>query len=262
MKKVVLIAYGIVYLCAACLLAGCGGGNPTPSEIKVIIESPRPTESAGVRATGSKSMESGKPSSSQSSSSQPSGSQPSGSQSSGSQPSGSESGSSQPSGSQPSGSQSGGSSQSPQASGGQKTVEPQQLISKEEAEALLGETVKGGETKEQPALGIKTVVYSPEKQDSKGFIKVSIIEKSALSSKGADKPDGVFQAVNGALGDPKSSESGIGDQAFETAPALHIMAGEYYISIAAGGEDPQKAKEVLKTAGRLAVNNMKKLQGQ
>ena len=257
MKKVVLIAFGFVYLCAACLLAGCGGGNPTPSEIKVIIESPRPTESAGVRATGSKSMESGKPSSSQSSSSQPSGSQPSGSQSSSSQPSSSQSGSSQPSGSQ-----TGGSSQSPQASGGQKTVEPQQLISKEEAEALLGETVKEGEAKEQPALGIKTVVYSPEKQDSKAFIKVSIIEKSALSAKGADKPDGIFQAVNGALGDPKSSESGIGDEAFETAPALHIMAGEYYISIAAGGEDPQKAKEVLKTAGRLAVNNMKKLQGQ
>ncbi len=207
-----------------------------------------------------------------------------------------------------------GSSQSPQAnssdskqasgSGGSesKKIKPEQLISKEDAVTLIGESVKAGVSEEYPLLGLSTSFYAPEKPDSKSYLQVCLIQQSALkqgsgesgqsggsgesgksgesggSESGQQKESGggsggsggeemspktLYEGLKKLFSDPNTALTGrIGDDIFISAQGISILSGEHCIVILMSCSDPTKAEEALKKAGELAISNLKRIQGE
>jgi hypothetical protein len=189
---------------------------------------------------------------------------------------------------------SGSGGQSGEQSGGQ-SIDPKQLISKEEAAALMKENVKDAVTTEQTSLGLKIGFYAPEKSDSKNYLEIVVLQKpqggggqsgggsqeggSASSSPGQSQGQGggqggggsqgseispamIFEVLKKSMADPNSAEVlHIGDDTFATAPGMVLLSGEYCIYVSAGGTDPAAAKETTKKAAELIVSNLKRIQG-
>ena len=182
-----------------------------------------------------------------------------------------------------------------------QTIEPKQLISREEAAQLIGEAVKDGADQDQEILGMKICFYAAENIDSKGYIQIAIIQSGVLSagsskgSEGSDSskgsgnepggsegtkekgssentsqesqeelsPKGIYEALKKAMKDLNAPDTGrIGDDAFISAQSMCILLGDYYIIVAAGSSDPAKVTEIVKMAGELAVRNIKRIQGK
>ncbi len=182
-------------------------------------------------------------------------------------------------------------SQSGGQSGGQ-TIEPNQLISKEEAAALLKEAVKDAVTTEQSSLGLKTGFYAPEKSDSKSYLEIVVMQKPQSGGQGGGGSQGsggtssspsqsqggssggggsqggeispamIFEALKKSMADPNSTEVlHIGDDTFVTSPGIVLLSGEYCIYVSAGATDLAAAKETVKKAAELIVSNLKRIQG-
>lgn len=137
-------------------------------------------------------------------------------------------------------------------------IEPEQLISKEEAATLLGEAVKDGEKTGQQVVGQKICVYEAEDENSFRFLQISLVQQAYMPDNGMT-PNSTYEATVGAFdGD---EVDGIGDKAVFATPGLHIMAEGYYISIAGGNSDDDAVRAVLKEAGMLAVKHLKEILG-
>jgi len=142
-------------------------------------------------------------------------------------------------------------------------IEPEQLISKSEAEQLLGEAVKEGEKKEQPVVGQKICFYDAQNEDSLSFLQISITQTAFMKSSG-QTPESIYEATKEAIietGEQRSI-SGVGDEYFFGTPGLHILKDGYYLCIAAGSSDGSKVRQVLEQAGALAVANLQKALGR
>jgi hypothetical protein len=136
-------------------------------------------------------------------------------------------------------------------------IEPEQLISKQEAEDLLGETVKDGEKSEQPAVGQKICFYDMPYRDSAYFIQISITQEAAMP--GANQSvEGIYTSMKEALMETAEQKSidGVGDEYFFGTPGLHILKDGYYICIAAGNTNDDRVLDILEKAGTLAVKNL------
>jgi len=142
-------------------------------------------------------------------------------------------------------------------------IEPEQLISKQEAEQLLGEAVKEGEKKEQPVVGQKICFYDAQNEDSESFLQISITQEAFMKS-GSQTPESIYETTKEALietGEQRSI-SGVGEEYFFGTPGLHILKDGYYLCIAADNSDNSKVQEILDQAGALAVANLKKALGR
>ncbi len=191
-----------------------------------------------------------------------------------------------------------GSEQAPQSSGSQgMKIKPEQLISKEDANTLLGETVKEGMDDEYPQLGLSSCYYAPENQESKNYLQISILQKeeqqggqSGGSESSSQPSESSSQSQSGQPSQP--SESGgqggsemspktlyegfkkifsdanaavtghIGDDIFVSGKSISILSGEYCIIISVGSGDPAAAEAMLKNAAEMAVGNLKRIQGE
>ena len=179
---------------------------------------------------------------------------------------------------------------SSQSQGQAQMIKPEQLISKDEAATLLGETVKDGAKGEYPLLGMNMCFYAAEKADSKGYLQVAIIQmgsaggqeqseessqpsesQSSQSSESAGGGGGeeemsaktLYEGFKKLFSDPNTALTGrIGEDAFVSAQGMSILSGEYYIYIAAGSADPTQMQAIVKAAAELAVNNLKRIQGE
>lgn len=196
----------------------------------------------------------------------------------------------------------GGGSQQPQANGANsaqasesagaesKKIKPEQLISKEDANKLIGETVKAGVEDEYPQIGLSSCYYAPENQDSKNYIQISVLQKKeqkdGQSDDSSSKPsESSSQSQSGEQGQsgggeemsPKTLYEGlkkiymdanaavtghIGDDIFVSGKSISILSGEYCIIISAGNADPTLAETILKDAAEMAVGNLKRIQGK
>jgi hypothetical protein len=197
------------------------------------------------------------------------------------------------------------SSDSQQASGSGESqsqqIKPEQLISKDDAAMLIGESVKAGVSEEYPLLGLSSNFYAPEKEDSKSYLQVCLIQQSALKqggggeqSGGSDQssqkesqssseqsgqsesgggsggsggeemtPKSLYEGLKKLFSDPNAAITGrIGDDIFISAQGISVLSGEYCIIILIGNSDPAKTQEMLKKAGEMAVSNLKRIQGQ
>ncbi len=189
------------------------------------------------------------------------------------------------------------SAQASESSGSQASkIKPEQLISKEDANKLIGEAVKAGVDDEYPQLGLSSCYYAPENQDSKNYLQISILQKkeqqggqsggsesssqpSASSSQSQSSgqqsesggsgggeemsPKNLYEGFKKIFMDANAAVTGhIGDDIFISGKSISILSGEYCIIISAGNADPALAETILKDAAEMAVANLKRIQGK
>ncbi len=138
-------------------------------------------------------------------------------------------------------------------------IEPEQLISKQEAQDILGVMVDEGEKTQMESSGQKTLYYDVQEGDI-GFLQISLTQPATRPQGSTITPEELYQSAKVGLDDTSDADiSGIGDECFTGTPGLHIVSDGYYIVIAAGNSDNTAVQEVLKKAGELAVGNLKAL---
>lgn len=179
------------------------------------------------------------------------------------------------------------------ASSEEPIIKPEQLISKEEAVTLVGESVKTGVTDTYPLLGLESCFYAVENSESNGYLQICVIQKGALSggeggsesssqpsqsqssqsseSQGGTSssdqqellPKTIYEGLKKLFSDPNTTVTGrIGDDTFISAQGISIISGEYCIIILTGGTDTTKTQDVLKQAGELAIVNLQRIKGE
>jgi hypothetical protein len=132
-------------------------------------------------------------------------------------------------------------------------IEPEQLISKEEAAGIAGD-VKDGKKTEQKAVGQKICFY--ETANASDFLQISLTQ-TAFMDNDFNTPESIYMTTKDAVADEEQDTAdGIGDEYFFGTPGLHILYKDYYICIAAGSSDSAKVRDMLKQAGALAVSNL------
>lgn len=136
-----------------------------------------------------------------------------------------------------------------------KLIEPEALISQEEAAAILGQPVHNGEKKETKAVGLKLCIYTGKK-DAK-FLQIGLTQQAFMPANG-QSPQAIYTSLKNNLPTPISVE-GIGDEAFIAPPGLHILKNGYYITLAVGNSADAKNQALLKSTGNTAVENLEKL---
>ena len=145
---------------------------------------------------------------------------------------------------------------------GDKLIEPNQLISRVEAEAFVGEALKEGQYDEKPAVGMKKCFYGAASADSGKFFQISIQQTAFMPEAARDagkNPKSIFDSTKNILAEGRIDLNGLGDEAFIGSIALHILKGDYYITIRVGNPDGKENRKELEEAGRKALENLQKL---
>lgn len=137
----------------------------------------------------------------------------------------------------------------------QTLIEPCELITKSDAESLLGEPVKAAEKSEQKVVGMKLCMYNPADEASESFLQVMLTQKAFMKPDGIP-PSAIFHSIREAQSEGRTDLEGFGDEAFIATGGLYILIDEYYISIGAGNTDRPQIRERLKAAGKTAVDNL------
>ena len=141
-----------------------------------------------------------------------------------------------------------------------RLIEPEELISREEAAALLGEPVKDGDKTVMESVGQKIVFYDPEMEGSFGFLQLSLTQQAFMPAGSTITPEEIYGAAKAGLDDTSDFEvSGIGDECFSGTPGLHILASRYYIVIGAGNSDDPAVQDIYMRAGEIAVDNLENI---
>ena len=137
-------------------------------------------------------------------------------------------------------------------------IKPGQLISAQEAAQLLGvekipEQTAGAAT---PPNGIAAEGMSFAFYDAGDgrFLQVTVHQR-AEDLKTIGVPKDLYDRLKRNAKDPVALE-GVGDDAFITAPGLHMMANGYYVVIAVGDPTVAKNVEILKNAGKLVADKL------
>lgn len=126
-------------------------------------------------------------------------------------------------------------------------VDPCTVISKVEAEAIMGEKMKAGRVREQKAVGMNLCLYEADSDGSFSMLQVSIIR--------GEKARQMYSAIKANF--PGNEPiAGIGDDAFLATPGLHAIRGDSYLSVAAGNLKRNREKVLM--AGKKAMMNLKK----
>ena len=141
-------------------------------------------------------------------------------------------------------------------------IEPEELISRQEAEQLLGIALKEGEKSQQAAVGQKLCFYAAQDEGGR-YLQIGITQTAFLGNAN-QTPEKIYAALKDGLSETseQSPVEGIGDEYFFGTPGLHILRDGYYLSVSAGGLGSEKVREVLEQAGALAVEKLGKLPGR
>ncbi|MFH2122568.1 MAG: hypothetical protein ABIJ50_03665 [Pseudomonadota bacterium] len=109
------------------------------------------------------------------------------------------------------------------------------LLSKEEAAALVGETVTAPELQEtRNPLGQKMCRYTPV--SSSRLLQISVIRTADMAAKivaGGQSAKTIYITTKQML-HPVEQVPGVGDDACWGSPGLHILKGDVYILISVG----------------------------
>ena len=151
-----------------------------------------------------------------------------------------------------------GTSKEKTGSTGAKMIEPAMIITKEDARALTGVNFGECTVKEEPRVGLKLCVY--EKDGA--FFQVGLTQTAFMDQKsreGGNTPQSLFNATKSAIQGADRID-GVGDDNFLMPPGLHILKGQYYMTVSFGLM--AKDKEKLRVAGMKAVENLNKFSAQ
>lgn len=147
-----------------------------------------------------------------------------------------------------------------------KIIEPEQLVSMQEASTITANTYTAKKTTNNAAIGQKLCDYDNSKD---GLFQISLIQKAFIPSNcGLQEPqkhyDFAYQNFSNTEIIPE-----LGDEAFycPSPRALHIMYLGYYINIMIVKEDklingdwkPNETRVIYISAGKKACENLKKI---
>ena len=132
-----------------------------------------------------------------------------------------------------------------------KTIEPCELVSKADAQQYLGQPLKDPEKKETAAVGLKLCVYNTVQEGSGKLLQIGITQQSFMPNNG-QTPQKLYAALKGNFPNALKVD-GIGNDAFIAPPGLHILAGNYYLTVAVGNSNDPKNLELLKAIGKIIV---------
>ncbi len=141
----------------------------------------------------------------------------------------------------------------------EKIIEPCALITKTDAEQLIGEPMKDPQKRDNKVVGQKLCIYESAKKDSFRFFQISLTQQAFMPANG-QSPKSIYESLKANFPNAVKVE-GIGDDAFIAPPGLHAIKGDYYITIGVGNSSDPKNREILKAAGKKAVDNLLKLTG-
>lgn len=126
-------------------------------------------------------------------------------------------------------------------------LDPCTVISKSDAEEIMGEKMKAGRVREQKAVGMHLCLYEAASDDSFSMLQVSIIR--------GEKARQIYSEIKTNF--PGNEPiAGIGDGAFLATPGLHAIRNDTYLSIAAGNLRRNRDKVLM--AGKKAMMNLEK----
>ncbi len=140
-----------------------------------------------------------------------------------------------------------------------KIVDPCELISKRDAEQLIGEPMKDPQERDKKVVGLKLCTYESTKKDSFRFFQISITQQAFMPNNG-QSPKSIYKSLKANFPNAVNVE-GIGDDAFIAPPGLHVLKGDYYITIGVGNSENPENREILKAGGKKAVKNLLRLTG-
>jgi hypothetical protein len=135
-------------------------------------------------------------------------------------------------------------------------LEPCELLSKAEAEEIMGISLKEGQQSENKVVGQKICLYEAADSNSFAFLQISLTQDAFIAPKvlaSGQSAKTIFSSIKDAFPD-RESVGGIGDDAFLATPGLHVLKGEFYLSIGAGNLKSNKGR--LISAGDKAVANL------
>ena len=135
-------------------------------------------------------------------------------------------------------------------------IEPCNLISKTEAESVMGTALSEGQYTENKITGQKICLYEAADKNSFDFLQISLtqnkfIPPNILSS--GQNAKTIFTSIKDAFPDREDINK-IGDDAFIAPPGIHILKGDCYLSIGAG--NIKRNRDKLISAGVKAMENI------
>jgi hypothetical protein len=135
-----------------------------------------------------------------------------------------------------------------------KLIEPCDLVSKSEAEQFIGKPVKNPEKKETAAVGLKLCIYDSVAEGSGQLLQIGLTQQAFMPGNG-QTPKKIYDALKSNFSNAAKID-GIGNEAFIAPPGLHILAGNYYLTVAVGNSNDPKNQELLKTIGKKIVGKL------
>lgn len=135
-----------------------------------------------------------------------------------------------------------------------KTIEPCDLVSKAEAQQYIGQPLKDPEKKETAAVGLKLCVYNTVQEGSGKLLQIGLTQQSFMPNNG-QTPKKLYDALKSNFTNALKVD-GVGTDAFIAPPGLHVLAGNYYLTVAVGNSNDPKNQELLKTIGKKIVGKL------
>ena len=140
-----------------------------------------------------------------------------------------------------------------------KLIEPCELITKTEAEAIMGVALKAGQRSENEVVGQKMCLYEAADENSFLFLNVSLTQNAFIPPEilaSGQTAQSIFSTIKEAFPD-RETVDGTGDDAFVATPGIHILKGDYYLVIGAGNIDQHR--DELKIAGDKVISKLETL---
>lgn len=139
-----------------------------------------------------------------------------------------------------------------------KLLEPEMLISRDEAAMLLGEPVADGKKSETKAVGMKLCLYNPQNTSSQSFLQLSLTQDTFMPPEGVGS-ETIYRELKKMLSGSKTDLPELGNEAFIATGGLYLFKDGCYIMIAAGNTGNDETISILKAAGRKVLENLERL---
>jgi len=134
-------------------------------------------------------------------------------------------------------------------------IEPSQLISQDEAESIIGHTLDVVDDTEEERVGLKQRLYTAT-DDMNALLQIGITQQAAMPPEQTQTPEDLYRAITENFDDAVQVD-GIGEEACFATPGLHILESGRYILVAVGNTSTDAARQKLREAGRVAVENLR-----
>jgi len=145
------------------------------------------------------------------------------------------------------------------AAGQKKTnqlIEPCALITQAQAEEILGMALKAGQYRENQVVGQKMCLYEAADENAFAFLNISLTQNAFMPPKifaAGQNAKSIFSTIKEAFPD-REAVNEMGDDAFIATPGIHILKGDYYVTVGAGNINQNRDK--LKIAGIKTMANL------